>query len=206
MQTPMRALVLAFALSPLFAGCDLIADLAGAPDEVDVSAGSAGRLDVIPASTTVSSSDVNVGQDLPDVFDVDGITLPEGSVTFTPATPTLTVTRSAADETCLITLSLFVDGVRAADGQVTVDVDGSTATVTQASVQFASGYTASDVCGAFPGGTCPATSGTYTRQQIQDAVTAAIQSGRFDLDIAAQNPGACQGTLKVETLRFGLSY
>ncbi len=205
MRRLLGAIGLAILTVPSLGGCDFIAGIAGAPEEVEVSTGGAGQLAITPEGTSVASANVSVGRDLPNLFDIDDIDLPEGSVTFEASAATASRTASP-QETCNIAVSLFIDGVRAADGQVAIEQTGTSASVTSASLTYANGYSSTQVCSAFPSGSCPATSGDYDRGEIIDAVTEAIQSGRFDLDVAARNPGSCVGTLRLAKLTFGLDY
>lgn len=200
MRSPLLAL-LALALLP---GCDAVAETFGAPDVVEVPLRSAGRLDIEPRSVTLESTEADIGRDLPNLFDIGDVLIPTDALSFR-ATDT-SARRSDPLPTCTVDLLVFVDGVAAVSGAVTVDQEGGTGTVTGASFSYADGYSQQDVCSRFPDGDCPAAAGTYSRSDVVGAVTDAVQSGVVDLDIAAVNTGACVGLLTVERLVFDIDY
>lgn len=112
-RTALLALPLAFAGLVSASGCDALAEAAGL-DEVEVSTGSAGRLQLVPGQTITEAADVDISADLPDGFTVDEISIPERSLSYTPAAG-----KTAA--ACNVAVAMSIDGELAASGAVSLD-------------------------------------------------------------------------------------
>lgn len=130
-RIPMLALPLLAATAVGLSGCDAIASAAGI-DEVEVNTGEAGTLQLVPGQTVSETADVNVSADLPDVFTVDEISIPDGSLSYTPAAG-----RTAA--ACDVAVALSIDGRQAVSGSVSID-EAQNPMITEYEFDLADGY------------------------------------------------------------------
>lgn len=205
---PRRLRLLALAVLPFsLVGCDALADVVGL-DQVDVSTGDAASLTLAPNQAVLASSSVHVSQSLPDLFDVESITVPEGAISYTPAEPLQPTAPGLAHAgaACTVAGTILIDGIPAAQGSVVLD-ESAPEPVQSYSFVYASGYDREAICAALPEGTeCPVTTAQYGPEEIRRLVDDALKSGRFDLALVADNPSDCAGTLQIARLRFGLDY
>lgn len=178
----------------LLAGCDSLAELVGV-DAFDIDLGDAARFPLVPATTLVASTPVAINEDLPDVFDVERISIPPGGVSYTP-TPD-------GEAVCDVRLTVVIDGAPALQSVVALD-EAAAAPVTGVTSRYAEPYDRGAVCAGLDD--CPVAAGTLSEQQIRDRVDGAVDRGAFDLDFIVANDGDCAGVLRIETLRFELDF
>lgn len=194
MPSPLRLVLLALLLTPLtLAGCDAIEDAVGLND-IDVPLGSTGSVEVAADSTTRSSGDVDIDQDIPGSPDVDGITVLEENVSFVPA-----ALRGGSAQAATFNFWVLVDDVPALSGSVAIGDDNE---VTDVSTRYTAAYTVEQICSAYAAG-CPVSS-VLSESAIRSHVNSALNSGSFSIDLILQNESDVAGTLVISELLFDL--
>ena len=195
MHNPIRLLILALLFVPLvLSGCDAIEDAVGL-NEIDVPLGSTGSVEVAADSTTRSSGDVDIDQDIPGSPDVDGITVLEENVSFVPDA----ALRGAAAQAATFNFWVLVDDVPALSGSVAIDDNNA---VSDVSTRYTAVYTVEQICSAYPTD-CPVSS-VLSGGAIESHVTSALNSGAFSIDLIVQNESDVAGTLVISELQFDL--
>ncbi|HYE97051.1 MAG TPA: hypothetical protein VD962_12655 [Rubricoccaceae bacterium] len=165
---------------PSLSGCDTIAGAAGL-DEIEIDLGDDAVLPLVPGDTVRAETSVSVDtQDLPDVFNVDEISIPAGAITYTPVPTAGPGGTSALLHDCTVTLDLFVDNELAATGFAVVN-DEENPALRSYDFDIAEGVD-------------------------QDELTDALVSGQFNLAFEAENPGSCAGVIRITQIVLGLDF
>ena len=197
-----RPLILALALAaPAFglAGCDEAADLIGV-DQFDVNLGSNAVLPLVPnTSVAAPTGEVDVEQNLPDVFDIERISIPEDAVTYQSPAPAA----GGGGAVCHVRLFVMIDRVPVLQADVHVDEEADPE-VQEVTSRYARPYDRDEICSGLDD--CPVTNQDLSSQEIRDHVDDAVASGRFDVDFVASNDGPCAGVLAIERLHFELDF
>jgi hypothetical protein len=181
----------------LLAGCD---DLAGAVgvDAFDVSLGDDAVFPLVPFTALAApETPVEVPVDLPDVFDVERISIPRSGVTYDPPAGA-----PGGGEPCDVRLYVMFGQVPALQSTITVADDGEP--VRDVSSRYAQPYDREEICAGVEG--CPVTGQNLSEAEIREHVDEAVDRGNFNLNLVLANDGACAGLLRIETLHFELDF
>jgi hypothetical protein len=197
----LRPILLALSLTALLtafglAGCDPVAEIIGV-DEFDVALGDDAVLPLLPNTAVSAGSDATIDANLPDVFDIQSISIPDDAVTFTPALP------GSGGGVCTVRLYAMVDRVPAL--QATIRLEDGSDVVKNVTSRYAEPYNRDRICEDL-GGSCPVTQEDLTEADIRDRVDAAVDRRSFALDLVADNDGPCAGVLRIERLHFELDF
>lgn len=185
--------------SAALTGCDTVAELFGL-NEIDVSLGSIGQIQLEPDSTVASTGSVSVTQNIPGNVSVSEIRILAESVVYSPATDHSGFSALA----CPLSFWILVNEVAVVEGSLVVDEDAGS--VTNVLSVYAGGYERQTLCDQWSFGTCPLASGDRTSQQIRGTVDQALHGGQMSIMLIVSNPGECAGLLGIQQLRFDLSF
>lgn len=181
---------------PLLAGCDPLAAVIGI-DAFDVSLGDDAVFLLIPSTTLSAATRVEIEADLPDVFDVESISIPRSGVAYHPAVS------GGSGARCDVRLYVVIDGAPALQSTVTVD-ESEVEPVQRVTSRYAQPYDRDALCEGLPD--CPVSNRDLTEAQIRDRVDDAVDRGSFEIDFIAANDGPCTGVLRIEALHFELDF
>lgn len=188
-------------------GCDWIAEKAGI-DEVDVSMGSAGaNLVIAPNDASSKTGNVNVGdQDIPNVFDVESITISRDNVSFSPSPGK----SGGAAGSGTIDLFVIIDGAPTFATRITVANDVIT-NISPTTIDVGS-YNKTvflEALNRFQAGEGPnllANHQSLTQAQIQDIIDDALTGGNFTISIMVSTNGDLSGLLQFTKATFNLDF
>jgi hypothetical protein len=197
---------LALALSLSQTACDLIAAAAGV-DKVDVPTEAfAGALAIAPNTTTVASQTVSVTEeDLPDIFDVDEVTIKKEDLEFTQST----TTKGAASGT--ISVVLIIDGQPCAYATATI-VDNVVTKVEPTPIGIGANLGSMQTLLATATGNQLGTLNNnwqnLTVAQVIDLVSAAIKTklNNLNVKLAVRTTGDLNGRMKIKKFTLGLDF
>lgn len=186
--------------------CDLIAAAAGV-DKVDVPTETfAGNLPITPNTTSVAAEVVNITEnDLPDVFDVNEVTLKAEDIVFTPSSNL----KEAATGT--VTAVLIIDKQPCAYGSVTIENDVVTKvepSVIGLGANLTAMKTLLDTASANQLGTLNTNWQNLTVQQVIDLVSTAIKTklNNLDVKVVVRTTGNIRGSMKIKKFTLGLDF
>ena len=188
-------------------GCDWIAEKAGI-DKVDVSFGSAGaNLTITPDGADANTGTVNLGdQDLPNVFEVESITVTPDDVTFTPTAGKT----GDASGSGTIDVFILIDQVPAYATVVTVTGDivtGIDPRNIRTGVYNQESFAA--CLARFGSGQGPALRQGYeslSQSQRRDIVKSAVDRGSFPVTLMICAHGDVSGYMTITEATFNLDF
>jgi len=202
---PLLPLMLAGAI--LLQGCDWIAEKAGI-DKVDASLGSVGaNLVITPDGASSNSGTVNVSdKDLPNVFDVESITINQSDVTYTAVAGKT----GGVEASGTVDVFIVVDQAPAFGARVTITNDQVSGIAPSTIDVGAYNKTTFASClERFSSNQRPALRAGYenlTQAQIGDIVDDAIVSGSFSASMVVCTNGDLAGLLTFTELTFNLDF
>ncbi len=200
--TPLLAL---FGLVLSTAGCDALAEKLGI-DKVDVPMSSVGTGLSVSGTASAKSGTVNRGgDDLPNVFDVESVTLDPANLSYTPGSG-----KASAMQTGEITVVLLLAQVPA--GQATITVTNNQVTNVQPRPISLGSFNRARIeqmIAEMPAAQRPAIQSLdgLTASQIQDKINAAIKASTpFPAAIMVAATGDLTGTLNLSKITLNLDF
>ncbi len=192
----------------VLSGCDAVADAVGV-DEVEVDLGAAGNsIPVVAGEPQAQTTDLDRGgAELPDVFDVESITISEDNVSYEPSG---VLSKSGSVDSGTIDAFLIIERAPAIGTQVSI-VDDAVDDINPSQIDIGN-YNGSrfDNClDQFPPDERPSLRGDYeelSSAEISDIVSDALRQTTFQVTAMVCTDGDISGFLSIDDVVINLDF